>query len=103
MPPNQLPIDTFPAWALLNSLDFAQAKLQDVEGKGFGLVSRKDIASEDDGGASNVELLRIPHDLILSSDAIENYAKVDQNFKQLLDAAGRQVHPCILNGLLLDR
>ncbi|RSL93396.1 hypothetical protein CEP52_013291 [Fusarium oligoseptatum] len=37
-----------------------------------------------------VQLLRIPHDLVLSAAAIEEYTKVDQNFRQLLDVAGHQ-------------
>ncbi|KAF4980830.1 hypothetical protein FDECE_17800, partial [Fusarium decemcellulare] len=44
----------------------------------------------DDIDRNQTKLIRIPHDLVLSATAIEEYAKVDQNFRQLLDAAGHQ-------------
>ncbi|KAF7556229.1 hypothetical protein G7046_g6370 [Stylonectria norvegica] len=80
----QLSIDAFPAWARLNNVDFGHAQLQETEGKGLGLVVEKDLRSGDG------PLLRIPHDLVLSAAAVEDYAKVDQNFRQLLEVAGQQ-------------
>ncbi|KAM5352313.1 hypothetical protein ACJ41O_005036 [Fusarium nematophilum] len=46
--------------------------------------------NKDDANHKPTKLLRIPHDVVLSAAAIEEYAKVDQNFRQLLDAAGHQ-------------
>jgi hypothetical protein len=40
---------------------------------------------------NSTKLLQIPHDLVLSATAIEEYTKVDQNFRQLIDSAGHQV------------
>ena len=103
----QLSIDAFPAWARLNDVHFANTKLQETEGKGLGLVAVKELESleESGDGDSNdgkgpktktttlpTALLRIPHDLVLSTEAVEEYAKVDQNFRQLLDIAGHQVN-----------
>ncbi|WAO89507.1 SET domain-containing protein [Fusarium falciforme] len=75
-----------------------------ANGKGEGLSTRdgKDgerartetaIGGQDEGKDTDhdpVQLLRIPHDLVLSAAAIEEYTKVDQNFRQLLDVAGHQ-------------
>jgi len=36
-------------------------------------------------------LIRIPYELVLSAAAVEEYTKVDQNFRQLIDSAGHQV------------
>ncbi|KAF4455658.1 SET domain-containing protein 8 [Fusarium austroafricanum] len=120
-----LSIDVFPTWARLNDVEFINAKLQETDGKGIGLVATNDLTTipateavtraedledregqglstggkEDERamgeiqGQTNINstrLLRIPRDLILSAAAIEEYTKVDQNFRQLLDSAGHQ-------------
>lgn len=57
------------------------------------------IGGQDEGKDTDhdpVQLLRIPQDLVLSAAAIEEYTKVDQNFRQLLDVAGHQVTPSAL-------
>ncbi|KAH6604652.1 hypothetical protein Trco_006359 [Trichoderma cornu-damae] len=90
MPSSQLPIEAFPAWALLNNADFVSADIRDIEGKGFGLVAQHDIPGVGSDGSGATAILRIPRDLVLSAEAVEEYAKVDQNFKQLLEVAGRQ-------------
>lgn len=87
----QLSIEAFPAWALLNNVDFVNAEIRDIEGKGFGLVAKHDITEEGHDAAGPAAILRIPRDLVLSAEAVEEYAKVDQNFKQLLDVAGHRV------------
>lgn len=112
----EVSLDVFPAWARLNDVDFTNAKLQETDGKGFGLVAVKDLNDRveekekekengDEGETKDGEdpkapttttskptkLLRIPQDLVLSADSVKGYANVDQNFRQLLDAAGHQV------------
>ncbi|KAF5001689.1 hypothetical protein FGRMN_856 [Fusarium graminum] len=109
-----LPIDQFPVWARFNDVEFTNAKLQETDGKGIGLVAASSLKTtqvvkknvtevegindgenkksilqgqEDD---SLIKLLQIPHDLVLSAAAIEEYTKVDQNFRQLIDSAGHQ-------------
>jgi hypothetical protein len=83
-----LPTAAFPAWALFNNLEFTHVRLEDVEGKGLGLLAEGDLAANAGG---NEALLSIPRDLVLSADAVEEFAKVDQDFKQLLDVAGHRV------------
>ncbi|KAG6014766.1 hypothetical protein E4U54_004869 [Claviceps lovelessii] len=88
----QASMEAFPTWAHLAQVHFAGVKLQDVgHGKGLGLV----VAAESDVKGSAVEeqkraVLRVPHDLVLSVEAVDEYGKVDHNFKQLLDIAGRK-------------
>jgi hypothetical protein len=89
MSASQLPIEAFPAWALLNDVEFKSAEVRSIEGKGFGLVATTDIPGSDN--SSTAAVIRIPRDLVLSAEAVEAYAKVDQNFRQLLEVAGHQV------------
>jgi len=121
-----LSIDIFPTWARLNDVEFTNAKLQETNGKGIGLVATNNLTAsvetqalegaedkperegqvcnsdgekgerarvETHGHANNPlrKILQVPHDLILSAASIEEYSKVDQNFRQLLDSAGHQV------------
>ncbi|KAJ0148276.1 hypothetical protein HZ326_9080 [Fusarium oxysporum f. sp. albedinis] len=120
-----LSIDIFPTWARLNDVEFTNAKLQETNGKGIGLVATNNLTAsvetqglegaedkperegqvcnsdgekgerarvETHGHANNHlrKILQVPHDLILSTASIEEYSKVDQNFRQLLDSAGHQ-------------
>ena len=89
MPSCQLPIEAFLPWALLNDVELSRAAVQDVKGKGLGLVATGD--SHHDDAASTAVYVRVPKDLILSRECVEDYAKVDQNFRQLLEVAGREV------------
>ncbi|OBS28914.1 hypothetical protein FPOA_02849 [Fusarium poae] len=95
-----LPIDIFPTWTRFNDVDFINAKLQETDGKGIGLVAVNNCdlteiaAAEDEDNAKEPRhgeaetLLRIPHDLVLSASTVEDYAKVDQNFRQLMESVG---------------
>ncbi|KAF9770399.1 hypothetical protein IL306_012084 [Fusarium sp. DS 682] len=122
-----LSVDNFPTWARFNDVECFNAKLQEVDGKGIGLVITSNLttsleterdagvkdaqetvdkvrsADGEKGGRARAEtqkthshvnnstkLLHIPHGLVLSAASIEEYTKVDQNFRQLLDSAGHQ-------------
>ncbi|RGP59379.1 set domain-containing 8 [Fusarium longipes] len=81
----------------VNSTDLAVAEedgshveaLQHGEGKASeGIIAdspRAETRRQDQGSEP---LLRIPHDLILSATTVEEYTKVDQNFRQLIDSVG---------------
>lgn len=79
-----LPIEALPAWALLNGITLPHVKVSNIEGKGFGVVSDGELKSE-------VPLMTVPNNLILNLQAVDEYAKEDKNFKQLLDAVGHHV------------
>lgn len=76
-----LPIEALPAWALLNGITFPHVKVANIEGKGFGVVCDGELKPE-------VPLMAVPNNLILNVQAVDEYAKEDKNFKQLLDAVG---------------
>lgn len=86
----QLNIDFLPAWAKLHNVQLTKVGMQHIDKKGYGLVSGDDLTTSDDV-KDVMEIIRIPTGLVLSADAVEEYAKVDHNFKQLLDAAGGKV------------
>lgn len=74
----------------LNDVNFIDIKVQESrESKGFGLVTERALSSKDIFDIPT--LLSIPHDLVLSAEFIEEHGKVDQHFRQLLDAAGGKV------------
>lgn len=86
-------LNALPAWCALNDVSFIDVKVDDVEGRGYGLVADRDLINDED----NVEvptLLTVPKDLVLSAEAVEEYAKVDKNFRELYEAAGHQVCSC---------
>ncbi|KAK7964922.1 hypothetical protein PG988_009926 [Apiospora saccharicola] len=81
------PLHDLSAWCALNDVKFRNVKIEEVEGRGYGLVADADLSPS---GAD--AMLEIPHDLVLSAQAVEDYAKIDQNFRGLLEKAGRQSH-----------
>ncbi|GAO14968.1 hypothetical protein UVI_02028040 [Ustilaginoidea virens] len=89
--PAQLPIDAFPAWAHVNNVCFQNVILKEVgDEKGVGLLAEsqfKSVSKQSSSEKTSV-LLQVPHDLVLSAEAVDGYAKVDGNFKQLLEVAG---------------
>lgn len=92
MAPPHLPITALPAWAVLNNISFPNVKVQEIPGKGFGLVCERGLSTKTDATSEITQtLITIPHDLVLNVEAVEEYAKEDKNFKQLLDVAGHPV------------
>ena len=81
-----LPVTALPAWTKLNDVIFYDISVHDIEGKGFGLVADRSLSSED--AFDMPVLLRVPKDLILSAEAVEQHAQVDKEFRELLAAVG---------------
>ncbi|ATY66230.1 SET domain [Cordyceps militaris] len=85
----QLSIESLPAWATLQDVKLQQVGMRHIDGKGYGLVAGTGLnASEEADDA--LEIMRVPAELVLSGEAVEEYAKVDHHFKQLIEAAGRK-------------
>ncbi|TVY31195.1 SET domain-containing protein [Lachnellula hyalina] len=83
----QLPLTALPAWSKLNDVSFIDISVQELnDSKGSGLVTSRALSSK--ATYDIPTLLVVPHDLILSAEAIEEYAKVDQHFRELLEVAG---------------
>ncbi|KAK4236276.1 hypothetical protein C8A03DRAFT_35843 [Achaetomium macrosporum] len=89
MPWPALPIEDLPAWAHLNGVSFNKIKVTSTEGKGYGVVSETDLSTVDTS-PDTPALLTVPHDLVLNAAAVDEYAKEDKNFRQLLDAVGHR-------------
>ncbi|GKT60530.1 SET domain-containing protein [Colletotrichum tofieldiae] len=89
MAASQLPLETLSTWAMFNDVDLVDIEAREIPGCGLGLVSNKDLSREEET-FDIPTLLRIPQELVLSAEAVENYAKVDKNFRQLLDVAGHK-------------
>lgn len=88
------PIQALPAWASINDVDFFDVGVHELPDRGLGLIAERMLQRTDDTFDTPI-LLRVPGKLVLSADAVELYAKVDGNFRQLLDAAGHKVQsPC---------
>jgi len=89
----QLPLTALPAWSKLNDVSFIDISVQELnDSKGSGLVTSRALSSK--ATYDIPTLLVVPHDLILSAEAIEEYAKVDQHFRELLKVAGGKVGAC---------
>ncbi|KAI5923070.1 hypothetical protein F4810DRAFT_701337 [Camillea tinctor] len=83
------PLSALPIWCILNDISFVDVEVADINGRGLGLIAERDLINEED----NVEiptLLTVPQDLVLSAEGVEEYARENKYFRQLLHAAGRQ-------------
>jgi hypothetical protein len=84
-------LDAFPQWCTYNDAQLLDIFLATDSEKGNHFMCSSDLRNDDD----NVELpllLTVPKDMVLSADAIQQYAKVDKNFRDIYSAAGRQVN-----------
>lgn len=84
----KLPAEALQPWAALNNV-----KLHDVRvgvdpehpERGAGVFAQRDIESSEDG---HTVLMTVPRDLILSEERVEEHAKVDKDFRAVLDSLG---------------
>ncbi|KAI0551937.1 hypothetical protein F4679DRAFT_114128 [Xylaria curta] len=81
------PLANLPAWCVFNNITFSSVGVADVDDRGLGLIAEKDLNNENDDLPA---LLTIPKELILSATGVEEYAKENKDFRQLLDVAGHQ-------------
>ncbi len=87
---DHLPLTALPAWCKLNDVNFLDSKVEDLGGsKGFGLITERGLNSRETFDMPT--LLTIPRDLILSAEAVEEHAKADGAFRQLIETAGGKV------------
>lgn len=73
---------------MLHNITFAGVGVADTDGRGLGVVAERDLSNENNELPA---LLTIPKDLILCAETVEEYAKENKDFRELLDAAGHQV------------
>lgn len=94
---DQLPITALHAYAKLNDISFRGVGVQDLGAKGYGLAAERSLDSKD--AIEPLNLLHIPHALILCAETVEEHAKFDHHFHDLLDAAGRKVRPIYITSV----
>ena len=95
----RLPLEFLPVWASFHNGILNNVEVKSVPDKGSGLVAKEDAAA-----IGEAPLISIPHSLVLNAEAVEEYAKEDRSFKQLLDACGHKVSRTVLfNSCLADR
>ncbi|KAG8168847.1 hypothetical protein KVR01_001596 [Diaporthe batatas] len=85
MPRPRLPLESLPVWTSFNNGVFSNVQVEPVPHKGSGLVAKKHSVA-----IGTLPLISIPHSLVLNSEAVEEYAKEDRSFRQLLDACGHK-------------
>lgn len=85
----ELPISTLPAWMRLNNATFCSINVRTLGEKGYALAAEKDVNSENTH--DQPILLHVPQDLVLSAIAIEEHAKSDKDFRDLLSTLGGKV------------
>ncbi|KAL2758240.1 hypothetical protein ACRALDRAFT_1061461 [Sodiomyces alcalophilus JCM 7366] len=89
MKAQQLDIEAaLPVWNRLNNVTLINVTPRHVPQRGTGLVADRDVTH--DNTALPPALARIPRDLILSHQSVEEFTKVDGHFRELLDVAGRK-------------
>jgi hypothetical protein len=89
-----LPSQAFTPWAHLNGVQFHDVKPGHIEGRGSALIASKAVTNSADGAEC---LLTVPKDLILSLEQILEQAKVDRDFREVLESLGdfgRVGHSC---------
>lgn len=79
----QLPPQALLPWAMLNEVSFNNVIPGTTADKGGGLLAKDDLNSGDD--ASRL-LLTVPRDLILSLERVQQHAKVDKDFREVLES-----------------
>ena len=86
----RLPISALPAWGKINNVSFFDINVKDLGSQGYGITTTRALSSQKET-FDIPALLLVPNDLVLSREFIDEHAKVDKHFRQLLDVAGGKV------------
>ncbi|KAH0537674.1 hypothetical protein FGG08_005539 [Glutinoglossum americanum] len=88
----RLPLAALKAWSKLNNVEFHGVNVQHVGGypvdKGAVVIASQDLEAGGDGDSPAEVLIRVPRELVLSSEMVHGWAKVDGYLKEVLDAVG---------------
>lgn len=81
-----LPIETLPAWALFNNVQFHGIKIAPLPGhedRGSTVLAQRQLHL-----GQTHPLMTVPRDLILSLERVQEHAKADADFRTILEALG---------------
>ena len=81
----QLPPEAVTPWAMLNDVTFDRTVPGTVQVRGGALLAKEDQGADRD---SSQVLLTVPRDLILSLERVQECAKVDKDFREVLESLG---------------
>jgi hypothetical protein len=87
---SQLPVEYLPTWMHVNDVSLFDVKVGPKQHQGNAVVAQSSMSTKEETFDLPV-VSTIPHDLILNDETVEQYAKEDRNFRQLLDVIGHQV------------
>ena len=80
-----LPPEAFNPWAQLNGVKFHDVKPGRIAGRGSALIASKAVTNSAEGAEC---LLTVPRDLILGQEQILEQARVDRDFREMLESVG---------------
>ena len=83
----KLPSEAFLPWAELNDVVFEHVLPGAAVGKGGALLAKDDVKHEDQADGL-LSMMTVPRHLILSLDRILEHAKVDENYREVLESLG---------------
>jgi len=87
----QLPTEAFLPWAKLNDIAFDHALPGVSMGKGGALLASNEVNSN---GGTPQALMTVPRSLILSLERVMEHAKVDKDFREVLESLGEFGRVC---------
>lgn len=74
-----LPSSAVKPWADFSGIRLDAVKVDEIPGRGCGLVATQTLDSD------APPLIKVPRDLVLSRECIEQYAKSDRTLRMVLD------------------
>lgn len=80
-----LPSEAILPWATMNNVSFDRTVSGTMTGRGGALLAKESLNAEAD--STNV-LLTVPRDLILSLERVQEHAKTDRDFREVLERLG---------------
>ncbi|EMC99180.1 hypothetical protein BAUCODRAFT_120475 [Baudoinia panamericana UAMH 10762] len=99
----RIPSEAILPWATLNDVSFTATVPGVVAGRGAALIAKHPIPANQNGELQT--LLTVPRDLILSLERVQDHAKVDRDYREVLECLGdfgRTPRGAILSFLLVQ-
>jgi hypothetical protein len=78
---SELPLTLLDSWAKINDISLHKVKIDNIQGRGFGIVADQNI-----GQSPNSTLIVVPKELVLSAESVHDWAKTDIHLRELLDS-----------------
>ena len=78
-----LPSEAFLPWAMLNEVTFERTLPGSIDGRGGALLAKEELDADKD---NSQVLLNVPSCLILSLERVQEHAKVDKDFREVLES-----------------